>query len=128
MNLTVLTVILFGHWLSDFVLQKNKKSTRKKIKYKNVKHILPHTLLYTTILTIGVNLLCITEDIYCNYKLSVFYFFTITYITHFITDLVVTKINSKFLKKNQRHNYIVMIGFDQFIHATTLILIYNLIQ
>lgn len=120
MNLIVIYTILFGHWISDFVLQRNKKKTKGKIKNKNLKHILPHTFLYTTILTILVFILQLFNIIEPIYSFVVLLFYFITFVTHFLTDFIVTKINEKFLRKNKRHEYFVTIGFDQFLHGSIL--------
>jgi len=120
MNLAIINIVLIGHWISDFVLQKNKKKTRAKIKNKNVKHIVPHTLLYTSILTCLIIISQFLNIIHSKYYFSIFYFFIITYITHFLTDFYITKINEKHLKKNKRHEYFVTIGIDQFLHYSML--------
>lgn len=120
MNLLIINVVLFGHWISDFVLQKNKKKNRKKIKNKNVKHILPHTLLYSLILTFLILISQLSNIIDCRYDFSLLYFFMTTYITHFLTDYFITKRNEKHLKNNNRHYYFVTIGLDQFLHYSML--------
>ena len=122
MNLTLIITILFGHWISDFVLQKNKKKKKVKgqVKNKNLKHILPHTLLYTVVLTSLVSILQLFNIIQPRYLFAILIFFIITYVTHFLTDFCITKVNEKFLRKNKRHEYFVTIGFDQFLHGTIL--------
>lgn len=120
MNLLLIFFVCFSHWIGDFVLQDTTKKSRKKIKYKNLKHIIPHTLLYTSILTILVNVLQIFYVINSIYYLSFLYFFLITYLTHFFTDLYVTKYGQILLKRNHRHHYVMLIGFDYFVHIVTL--------
>lgn len=119
MNLIVIYTILFGHWISDFVLQNNKRK-KGKIKHKNIKHILPHTLIYTTILSVLVFILQIFKILEPRYLFGVILFFIITYITHLLTDFCVTKVNEKHLRNNKRHKLLVSIGFDQFLHCLTL--------
>jgi hypothetical protein len=125
MNLLIIFVVLFGHWLSDFVLQKNKqkpskdKSLRTKI-VKTLKHLFPHTLYYSLILTGLVYLLYLLNIFGAQYWWTIFLFFGITFITHFLTDLFITLINSNHLKNNNRHKYFVTIGLDQLIHYTIL--------
>lgn len=124
MNLLIIAAVLFGHWVGDFILQENnlKASRDKKIVNKArklINHLLPHTLTYTTVLTLIVGLLMFFG--FLNYSFSSFIlFFVITYISHFITDFIVTMINSNFLLKNGRHKYFVSIGLDQLIHNITL--------
>lgn len=41
MNLTIISSVLFGHWLSDFVLHKNKfKRKRTKSEWEEIKRII----------------------------------------------------------------------------------------
>lgn len=124
MNLLIITAVLFGHWVGDFILQENNLKASKDKKLINkikklVKHLLPHTLTYTAVLTLMVGLLVMFKVLI--YSLFGFVlFFIITYVTHFITDFIITMINSKFLMKNGRHKYFVSIGLDQLIHYLTL--------
>lgn len=44
-------------------------------------------------------------------------FFVVTYLAHFVTDAVTSRISSYFYKKGDTHNFFVIIGFDQWLHA-----------
>lgn len=116
MNLLVINFIMIAHWIGDFLLQKNKKKTRKKIKNKNIKHLLPHTLIYTLVLTFTVFILQLIN----NWNSNLILFFLITYTSHFIVDLIITKRNENILKRNDRHQYFLTIGIDQFLHYSIL--------
>ena len=125
MNLLIISVVLFGHWISDFVLQKNK---RKPIRNKKLldrvenllKYLLPHTLYYSLILTGLVTMLYFFNVFGTQYWWTSILFFYITFITHFVTDFTITLINSDYLSKNKRHLYFLTIGFDQMIHYILL--------
>jgi len=41
---------------------------------------------------------------------------------HFCVDWVTSRCSGHFWAKGDRHNFFVVVGFDQFIHAVTLIL------
>lgn len=122
MNLLLINVVLLGHWLSDFVLQQNKRKEKGKqiIKNKNVKKLIPHSIQYSLIITFLLYILQIFNIIISIYFLSILIFFSITLITHFLTDFIITKINETHLRKNKRHKYMVTIGFDQYIHYALL--------
>ena len=127
MNLLIITTILLGHWLGDFVLQKNKlKPSKSKILkvrlIKVIKHLLPHTLLYSMVISLLMLILQICNILPILSYWNILLFFVITYITHFITDFVITLINSDLLSKNKRHKFFVSIGIDQFIHYFLLFL------
>lgn len=124
MNLLIITAVLFGHWVGDFILQENnlKASRDKKLinkAKKLVDHLLPHTLTYSSVLTVIIGILMLLGSISYSFP-NLLLFFVITYFTHFITDFIVTMINSNFLMKNGRHKYFVSIGLDQLIHDVTL--------
>lgn len=133
MNLIVLVSFLLGHWVGDFVLQKNKlklgKTKSKLEKAKKVaKHLVKHTFDYTSVLTAIVLVLALFNQL-GGYSLKHFVlFYIITYITHFIVDFSISMVNMGYLEKNKRHDYFVAIGFDQFLHivilAITLQIIY----
>jgi len=46
-------------------------------------------------------------------------------VAHFITDWFTSRGTTYLWKKEQRHYFFVLIGFDQAIHMTTLILTYH---
>ena len=125
MNLLIIAVVLFGHWISDFVLQKNKlkpskdKNLKHKIK-KLLKKLFPHTVQYSLILTCLVFTLDFFNVFGAQDEWNTLIFFGITFITHYITDFITTMINSKYLSRNLRHKYFVMIGLDQSIHFLLL--------
>lgn len=125
MNIIIIITIMFGHWLSDFVLQNNKQKPNRDRKLSKkirnlVKYLLPHTLIYSLILTIFVLILQLFKLFVVFSIIKLILFFIITYITHFITDFCVTMINVNYLKKNKRHKYFVSIGLDQFLHYVVL--------
>lgn len=116
---------MFGHWLSDFVLQNNKQkpSRDRKLskKIKNlIKYLIPHTLIYSLILTLFVLILNLFSLLAVFSIIKLILFFIITYITHFVTDFTVTMVNVGYLRKNKRHKYFVSIGLDQFLHYVVL--------
>lgn len=127
MSFIIIFTVLLGHWFGDFVLQKKSKGGRRnksiwKNIVKNFKELFPHTIIYSIILTIFIAILqfvgCFGNQ-QCDY-INILFFFLTTFVCHVIIDNVVININSEFLKKNQRYNFFVSIGFDQFIHYLSL--------
>lgn len=114
MNLYIVVSVLIGHFLGDFVFQKNNlklsRSKNFKIRLKSVlKHLLPHTLLYSGIITILLLLIQLITSDWFTLPL----FFIITYVIHLITDLIITLINNNYLTKNKRHKYFVTVNYPQ---------------
>ena len=133
MDLLLISLMLIGHWVGDFLLQKNKTKPTKEKKIKNkikklVKYLVPHTLIYTSILTFFIGVLHLLGHFGEKPLVFIILFFVITYITHFLVDFFVTLINSDYLGKNKRHSYFISIGVDQAMHyfiiALTIKLLY----
>jgi len=51
--------------------------------------------------------------------------FGITFITHWVTDYFTSKWTSRLWEEKQVHNFFVVIGLDQLIHATSLLITFN---
>ena len=124
MILITIISILFGHLISDFFLQNVESKNKTKKKKKNSKILLlkliKHVLNYSLILTTTTALLQLFNVIEQKYSVSLFLFFIVTFITHFLTDFFAIKKIQKVLKKNNRNKYMNTIGFDQYIHYTEL--------
>ena len=108
-------ILLFTHWVADFIFQTNWEATNKS---KNNIALLSHTTKYSIIMLLPVvfNLTFTLEDIAA--------FWAITFFCHTITDFFTSRINSKLWAKQDVHNFFVSIGFDQFLHALQLGLTY----
>jgi hypothetical protein len=131
MNTYILIYLLLTHFVADFLFQ-NRNMGRKK--GKNIYWLTTHISIYTI-----VTILCWV--VFFNLFEKSFYDLLILglliFSTHFITDFITSKISGycylKMLEtKNNNHEsskwewrFWSTIGFDQFIHAITLILIYD---
>lgn len=105
-------IILFIHWVADFILQTDKMALNKS---KSNRWLLTHTLVYSLVwFAVGI---CIF-DFY-----NVLIFTLITFITHTLTDYVTSRITRR-LYNVSKHYFFVVIGFDQFLHYTQLLLTY----
>jgi hypothetical protein len=119
--------ILFIHWISDFVFQSGWMATNKS---KNWLALGSHVLVYTA--SMGV-LLIFSSIIVASVgsipggaimvitPLAFMMWIALNGVLHFITDAVTSRITAKLWKKNDMHNFFVVVGFDQFIHYTCLI-------
>lgn len=118
--------ILFIHWISDFVFQSGWMATNKS---KNWLALGSHVLVYTA--SMGV-LLIFSSIIVASVgsipggaimvitPLAFMMWIALNGVLHFITDAVTSRITAKLWKKNDMHNFFVVVGFDQFIHYTCL--------
>jgi len=100
-------MLIWLHFIADFILQSNKMAINKST---SVKWLLTHVIIYTIpFFWFGL------------------FFAILNGIAHFITDYFTSKATSYLWKKNQRHWFFVIIGFDQAIHLSTLLITYQLI-
>ena len=115
--------IIFVHWISDFVLQTHHMSTRKSSSnYYLTLHVIVYTFSTIFIWAMILPLLGI--------KLAagpVWLSFMLIFITHWITDYFTSRRTSKLYKEEKYHDFFVVIGFDQVLHYTQLLLIFNYI-
>ena len=136
MNIVLLNIciIIFVHFLSDFVFQ--TKSMIKN-KNKNIFWLLTHVTTYTTILfwswVFIVKPKIETIESYFILYHSLFFM-------HLIVDFIFGKINRNLLMKSKsrnlkriqknkyEHKLLILSGIEQFIYITFLIIIYNYIN
>lgn len=121
--------ILFVHWISDFVLQSSWMATNKS---KNWLALGSHVLVYTAsmgvlILLSGVIVAAAFSNIIGGAimiitPLAFVKWIVLNGVLHFITDAVTSRITARLWKKNDMHNFFVVVGFDQFIHYSCLII------
>lgn len=99
--LTDIIILIWLHFLGDFILQTNKMAINKS---KDNKYLLLHCTVYT---------------------IPLFWFgwvfALINGVAHFITDYFTSRATSHLHSKGERHWFFVVIGLDQAIHITTLV-------
>lgn len=104
-------IVFFFHWLADFVFQTHEMSINKS---KSIKWLTYHIIAYTAT-WIPFTLVLINKPI------DMLWFLSLIFITHWITDFFTSKVTAQLWKEKKIHDFFVMIGFDQFIHAITLL-------
>jgi hypothetical protein len=107
-----LVYLFFLHWVGDFVFQSSWMAINKS---KDFLALLTHVTIYSCILALGVALSF-------QYPNGLQWFFLANFVAHLATDFVTSKFTSRFYAAGRIREYFVMIGFDQFIHAATILL------
>lgn len=111
--------ILFWHWIADFVCQTDYMAKNKS---KIWKVLFEHVCTYSMVLCLGLTLVYRGKWGIGFSSFSMAYFYCANFIGHFCTDAITSRITSRLLAAGKHHWFFVVIGIDQFIHYTTLIL------
>jgi hypothetical protein len=103
-SLAAVLVLIWIHFIADFIFQTDKMALNKS---SNTKWLSIHVLVYSLFFA------------FFGWK-----FTAVTYIAHWLTDFVSSRVTSYLWKKEKRHWFFVVIGLDQALHMTALILAY----
>lgn len=114
MTLTVYLFQLLTHWFADFCLQTDEQA---KGKATSIKLLTFHVSIYTVISSIMWYFLL------WDWQKCVI-FAIITFVSHFITDFITSKISKPFWEKGDVHNGFIIVGFDQILHYIQLYITY----
>ncbi len=99
--MTDIIIIIWLHWLADFVLQSDKMALNKS---DNVFALLRHSLVYTfCLLIVGWEFAVINGAL------------------HFLIDGITSRITKRFYQNENRYGFFVTIGLDQALHLSILV-------
>lgn len=105
--------VLFAHWLADFVCQTHWQASNKS---KNWNALTRHVVVYTLV---AGGLCCVVIQSWDRRAA----FLAITFVAHFLTDAVTSRITSRLYAMQDFHNFFVVIGLDQLLHYAQLFLL-----
>lgn len=106
-------LLIWVHFAADFIFQNDKIALNKS---SSIKYLALHSIIYGGTFVI---LAPYIVNHYWGYML-----FLSNTILHFIVDFFTSKLTTYLWKEEERHWFFVVIGVDQSIHITSLILIY----
>lgn len=127
-NIYLLIILLFAHWIGDFVFQTRRIAENKG---KSIDVLLEHVFIYSYTLFMGLTGYYIVirlfsgTDCPINFE-YVLYFIITNFALHLYIDSQTSQITTYFHKKDNMHGFFSTIGFDQFLHAASLIWTANL--
>jgi len=105
MKIEIILLLVWMHFVADFILQSDKMA---KSKSSSSFWLLLHVVTYSI-----------------PFVFFGWIFALVNGAAHFITDWITSRITSKLWEQKEVHWFFAVIGFDQAIHMTTLILTYK---
>ena len=111
MSFSTFLFILLIHFLADFGLQTHDQATGKST---STKWLTYHVGVYSIIWLLA-------SWVYYDNFAQAITFATITFILHWITDFLTSRIGKPFWDKQDFHNGFVVVGFDQVLHYIQLV-------
>lgn len=108
-------IIFIAHFIADFMCQTDEMAKGKSSSWS---WLTMHITAYSLVIVIPVFLLFAYFEIDFKYA---FVYVAINAVAHFITDALTSRWTTYLWKKEDRHNFFVVIGLDQLIHTLTLL-------
>ena len=114
-NIYIVMLMLILHWIGDFLFQTRQMADNKSSSlYWLTSHVLWYCVAFTPMFFIIGEGTAYIE------------FMVLLFSTHWITDLITSKITTLCWKKQKIKLFFTVIGFDQLIHALTLLYLYKI--
>ncbi len=110
--------ILLIHFLTDFGLQTHDHATQKSSDWLMLFY---HVGVYSLIWLMA------SWFWFGNFFPAIM-FTTITFIVHFITDAITSRVSKPFFENGDYHNGFVVVGFDQVLHYIQLWLTFDFVN
>lgn len=108
--LILIMALIWLHFIGDFIFQTDKMAVNKS---KSIEYLTYHVLAYS----VPFFALCFHFAL-----LDVLYFVGLNMVLHWAVDFVTSKITASLWAANKRHEFFVVIGLDQAIHFTCLLM------
>ena len=116
-SFTTLVFVLLIHFLADFGLQTHEQATGKST---SLKWLTYHVGVYSIMWLLA-------SWVYFGDISLAITFSTITFICHWVTDWLTSRIGKPFWDKQDFHNGFVVVGFDQVLHYVQMFITYIVI-
>lgn len=117
----IVLILLIIHYIADYVFQPHRIGANKWNNFDLLtEHVFTYTIIFWFIGTFSAVLLHLSY----NDTIKVLYFCIITFICHLTTDYFTSKWTHRLYEEQKYHNFFLVLGFDQLLHFTQIILTY----
>lgn len=103
-----LLIVLFFHWVGDFICQTRWMADNKS---SSITALLAHIFNYTAILGVPTLLFNLSTQ-----------WLLVNALTHFLIDPITSRFSKRLYGQGNVHGMFCVIGFDQFLHISILLL------
>lgn len=104
-----IVAILFAHWMADFVAQTDQMAKNKST---SMRWLISHVAAYGAF--VAVMLIVLLGKLPLIWLL-------VNVLLHGCVDFVTSRITSRLYRAGETHWFFVVIGFDQFLHTSMLL-------
>lgn len=109
--------LLLLHFIADFVFQSHWMASNKS---KDISALSLHVLTYTFTFFVALSFVALSvKDTQLTMQTVALYCF-VNGLLHFMIDACTSKITALLYKKQDWHNFFVVVGADQFLHHLSL--------
>ena len=115
---TTIIFLLVIHFLADFALQTHEQASNKSTSNK---WLFYHVGTYSLIWLLAMYS-------YIDIFSEALIFACITFVFHFATDYITSRLAKKFFDVKDYHNGFVVVGFDQLLHIIQLVYTYIILE
>lgn len=116
MSIELIIYIMLIHFLADFALQTHEQAINKS---SDNLFLVYHVGLYSSIWLLAMPVVMGVFEAFC--------FACITFVFHYGTDYITSRVNKSFFSKENYHDGFVGVGFDQLLHYIQLFLTFKLL-
>ena len=110
-QLYIIILILFNHWIFDFFLQTREMANNKS---KSNYHLAEHVMIY------ALGLLLISPILFPMSIVFALIWIAVNAVAHFFTDYVTSRATSALYEQKRYQDFFNVNGIDQMIHYITL--------
>lgn len=116
-------ILLFSHWVGDFVLQRHQWSLDKS---SSNLALSKHVVVYTAAIFAGFEWAVLLTGFGADWGLTKFISITLVFaltngIAHWIIDYFTSRLNKRLYAEGRVHDFFVSVGFDQFLHYAVML-------